>query len=256
VPTPASATATFGLLDPLGPGATRRLILAGTTLPLASPGTGGDLLPACDPFVDAALPYFRHVLSTRLSTAYAAAMAGQALATTNKACVETCPMDPGPYLGTNALRLPLLALYPVSGRESERTMHTAKIEALYRVVYLLPALSFEQAKRVAPILTAAVKLLFLAIEEGGVADYESGTRVWEDASVSAVRMVEHRIGPAADAEDTRMAHYALTADLSVEMLEAYDSATGNPFWGSSIQLDLADDQGADLESFVRARADL
>jgi hypothetical protein len=255
LPTPLAASATFGVVTPLGPGAARRLILGGATFPVAPPGTGGSLLAACDPFLAATLPFFQHVLSTRLSTAYAAAMAGQALAAENKACVETCPMDPGPFLNKGLCRLPLLAVFPVSGKEGERTMHKAKIDALYRAVYVLPTLNYEQAKRVTPLLSGIVRLLTALVQAGGVADYQSGAQVWSGVA-SVVRIVEHQIGASALGEDTMLPHYALTADLQVELLGAYDSASANPFWGANVQIDLASPDGSNLPGFIAAKVNV
>ena len=74
-------------------------------------------------------------------------MAGQTQAS-NAACVETSPVDPAAYLDTRALRLPLLALYPVSFATSERTMQYERFSVTYRLDYLLPSLTWEQHRRI------------------------------------------------------------------------------------------------------------
>jgi hypothetical protein len=219
-------------------------LLGGVSLPATTPATGADLLAAADPFLSEALPYLQHAINLALAEPYAAAMAGQALAS-DAACVETSPVDPAPYLDTRALRLPLLALYPVSFTSSERTMQYERFSVTYRLDYLLPSLTWEQHRRIGSLLQAALGVVLLAIRRGGLPSYQSGRRVWQEAGVEAVQMVSGEFG-GYEALKTAQTFPAASAQILVHLRENDDTDAGLPFWGHSLTTAAADASGDDL----------
>jgi hypothetical protein len=218
--------------------------MGGLTGPVEAPVTAGSLLAHCDPFLASALPYWQHVINHYLSRAYVAALAWQGTPATEQACVDTLPLDPAPYLAPILLRLPFLACYPVSGRGGERTLHKSKTNALYRIVYALPSgLTLDQHRRLHPILRAAVDLLTLACDEGGLDSYQSGERIWATAGVDRVAITAWTIGAYAEGETLTGVIPALQADVEIESSERWDSASALPFWAETLTLTTTDDAG-------------
>ena len=163
--------------------------------PFLTPATAASLLSTCDPFLAAALPYYKHVLNHYLSRAYVACLGLTGTPATTQAVVSTTPVDPAPYLKTVTRRVPLLAMYPVNGRVSERTMHRSANACRYRLDYILRGdLNFEQHERVAPLLTAASSLLIVATDLGGLDHYQSGARILTDSGADKVSVVSWQIG--------------------------------------------------------------
>ena len=258
MPQPEPAVSSFLTQEPAAPEApTRRLRMGDVaSAPVVSPGTGGNLLATCDPFLAAALPYFKHAINWAFEDAYVAAMAGQALATDDRACVETLPINPEPYWRDRALRLPLLAGYLVSGKSSDRTLHHARVTSLYRLIYALPpGLSFNQHTRLGPMLSAVVDVLTLAIEEGGLDSYSSGARVWEDAGIDHVKLTAFEVGRV-QYDDSAGYFLAVQADLEVERSERWDSASGLPLWSHDLTLAAGDPGGGDaLDDLVQIESE-
>lgn len=209
-----------------------RYIAGGTVLPTTAPGTGGDLLALCDPWLAAALPYLQHCLNRALASLYRAAMAGQALAS-DSACVETLPLDPALYLHTRALRLPLLCMHPVSATFAERTLQHERMTVRYRLDYLLNAITHEQAARIVPVLQAAASVLMQAVRRAGSASYQGGADIWQATGVEAVRVESATFG-AFDRGDLAQMHPALSLLIDVVWRTADDAAAGLPLWGASL----------------------
>lgn len=252
MPTPQQIVAVWAVGSPATTEPEPRYRIAGVTLPTTTPATGADLLGTCDPWLAAALPYFKHCLNRALARPYAAAMAGQVLTgATTAACVETLPVDPAPYLASRALRLPLLCGYPVSATFAERTMHHERMAVTYRLDYLLQPVTHDQAQRVAPVLQAAAGVLMQAIRRGSSASYQSGADVWTDTLVEYVRCTGATFGIFDRAD---LAHPLPALSLTVEVgCRTYDdTAAGLPFWGGSLTLTVDDD---DPLTLATARTD-
>jgi len=243
-------------LGPLGNLDERRLLLGGIAFPLVAPSTGGTLVTVGDPFLDVALPYWQHCLNHYLGAAYVAAMAGQAsVVASNRACVETSVIDPAPFLGDRALRLPLLACFPMRGTCKHQSIEREAVQSTHRLLYILPALSWEQQKRIGCVMQAALKVLHLATEEQGVDSYQSGANVWDDAGTSEITFQTWQIGQLPN-ENAFTAHLALQVDILVRERSDYDETTGAPLWGMTIQLDVGDTGEGDLEDLVSAEQNL
>lgn len=225
--------------------------MGGLLAPPETPAAGSTLLSLCSPFVAAALPYFQHVLNHYLSRAYAAALAWQGATDTAQACVTTLVVDPAPFLGTVQRKLPLLALYPVDGRAGERTLHRSKNDRRYRLVYVLRGdMNLDQFERIAPMLEAAVDLLTLATDEGGLDHHQGGARVWEDAGASRVAVGAWEVGAFSPGDNLAGFFPALQADVHVEMVERWDSASALPLWSQQLTLSAADPLGSGEDAQV------
>lgn len=253
MPTPVAASAAWSAGAPATTEPDPRFLLGGVSLPATTPATGADLLTSADPFLAEALPYLQHALNLTLAAPYAAAMAGQAQAS-NAACVETSPVDPAAYLDTRALRLPLLALYPVSFATSERTMQYERFSVTYRLDYLLPSLTWDQHRRIGALLQAALGVVLLAIRRGGLPSYRSGRRVWDEAGVEAVQMASGEFG-GYEALKTAQVFPAASAQILVHLRESDDVDAGLPFWGNSLTTQTVADDG-DALTVAQGRTDI
>ena len=176
-------------------------------------------------------------------------------ASDSRAVVSTTPVDPAPYLKTGPRRVPLLAMYPVNGRVSERTMHRGANACRYRLDYILRGdLNFEQHERVAPLLTAASSLLIVATDLGGLDHYQSGARILTDSGADKVSVVSWQIGMFRD-EDLGGMFPALQVEIDAELYSRHGEDSGLPLWAHDIdalvasgarpQLHLGHDRGAD-----------
>ena len=224
----------------------RRLRMgAAFVAPFTAPSAVSSLLATCDPFLAAALPYYAHVLNHYLSRAYLAATGGTGTPATTQAVVSTTTVDPGPYLKTITRRVPLLAMYPVTGRAGERTMHRSSNACRYRLDYILRGdYNFETHERVAPLLTAASSLLIAASDLGGLDHYQSGARVLTDSGADRVAVVSWQIGAFRD-DDLGGMFPALQVEIDAELYSRPDDASGLPLWAHDLDVLLTGD-GADL----------
>jgi hypothetical protein len=166
------------------------LKLGGVTFPIASPGTGGNLLASCEPFLNKALPFFKACINSYFETAYVAAMANQAIVQAgSRACAETTNLDPGVFLASRTFKFPLLSIYPTEIEQAEKN-HNVSFETFttYDLIYLLPEMPTEQATRILPLLSAVYKMLVIVCERQGDPAYNSNERVWAQAGIEAVKL--------------------------------------------------------------------
>lgn len=257
MPTATPATITWSVGAASSDEPEPRYLVGGVALPTTTATTGADLLATADPWLAAALPYYQHCLNRALASQVRPALAGQSLNadTTKAACIETLPVDPGEtILSARALRLPLLAIYPVSATFAERTMHRERMLATYRLDYILPGLSHEQSTRIQPILQAAAGVILLATRAGSSASYQSGEPVWPPTLVEYTHCVSATFG-AYERADTAHRLPALSMTLEVALVSFDDDGAGLPFWGADLTLSLTDATG-DEYTLVEAQTDI
>lgn len=172
-------------------------LVGGLSFPIAAPGVDGSLLALCDPFLAVAVPFFRDSVNRAFSTAYTAAMAGQAAIAdpTQAACVQTCTHDPAPWLTPHTHRFPILALYLVSGEPEKPTQgRTIGAKHVYRMVYVLPSMHLDQAERVLPLLNAFPLLINYLIESLCDPQFDNNEDPWGDAGLSEINMGRYNVG--------------------------------------------------------------
>lgn len=255
MPSPQHAAVRVRVPSPRGAQTTLRLHAGGGSLPLAEGSTGESLLERCDPFRSVALAYWQTCINHYVSAAYAKAMAGQALAQSNKACVSTMSVDPAPWLWSEAIKLPLLALFPVSVTSDMLTMGHERIARRYRFSYLLDPMPFAQYQRIEPLLCAVLDLLVMVTERQSDPEHGSNTHVWQSAGTTSVRIAEARFG-FFEGKQTGHLMPALEGECHVVLRDTYDESGSYPLWGHNVSVSAGDDEGYQLEDFIEARVDI
>lgn len=233
------------------------LLFGGLSFPLTAQAAGASVVPVADPFLNKALPYWQTCLNTYLESAYAAAMAGRAMGTTQRACRSAIPVDPLPWLDTGLiLEPPLLACYPVKGPSTRLTMQRDRVDFNYRLTYVLPALDWTTYVKIAPILQAAYALLIKVTEEQHDAAYNSGERIWDTAGLTMLRIDNAEFG-ALDRPGTA-GHFmpSFVADVTVEIRDDYDPSSGSTLSGMDVNVDEGTGDGSLLVDAVQGSTDV
>lgn len=222
------------------------LIIGPTTLPLVAQATGQPLTPVADAWLAKALAYWQTCINTYCEAAYVAAMAGKALGVAGRrACQETSPVDPVPWLDVEVFRGPMLAVYPVEGKYEWHTLEHDQTNTKYQIKYILPAVPFEVAKVVAPLLQAVLATIIMVTEAQHDASYNSDERVWEPAALGGTRLHRlyfggYEIGFLVDPEAAGHALMCLSLDVTVEAVDTWTVTTSTTIVGTQIQTGIGD----------------
>lgn len=234
------------------------LILGGVTYPLPSPGGGGDITALADPLQAKALAYWQACIDAYIKPAYVAAMAGQATATANQACTLTLPVDPVPWLDSQLLRPPVLAIYPVSGTWGKNalapyTLEHDTIDYTYHVVYVLPAVTFAQFLRISAFLQAVYEVLVLTTEKQSDPHYNSSEEVWQGVGTSAVYFSEVKFGALESVKTVGHFMPMFQADFHAVLRDRYDESAAVAITSQLIKTGIGEDVGI-LDDAIEADA--
>jgi hypothetical protein len=201
------------------------------------------------------LPYYRAVIEYYVGDALKSVMPGQI----NAAVQQTTILDPITFLSKTTWRQPLLSLYPVSGTEVQHTLEYQRIDTRYRLAYVLPALTAEQAERVMPVLVAIRQLLSVVTIYQGDPAHEAGEKVFINSGVLSVSPGNWEIatliteqGQAGTVGDFP----ALLMDLMVQTRQGFDSDLSVTLDHVLAALDMATEGEIDVTDFVQDRSDV
>lgn len=203
------------------------------------------LLQQCDPWTEITLRFFQTVLRLYLGDACKAAFGQDAVR-------ETTHLDPQRWLVHRAWPFPLLALSPLGGTESESTLTRTRVSTRYRLAWVLPQLSAEQARHAEPLLLAARKLLSAVTYRQHDVRFDGGATPWIESGVSSVSLgtwevVDYQIG-----EATGQLVSALQVEITLTEELGWEESADEALDQSNLQIDLLDDP--DLEAFVEAQS--
>lgn len=161
------------------------ILVGGISFPLAPPSGAGDLAASCDPVATHLIPYYRALIRFYCSAAFAAATASPPEATVYpNACEATAAAPAELCLTDEALQLPLLTLHPLRARDAgQQTTGTVSDRIEYRLEYVLPRLTYEQERRVRPMLLAVRALLLGATYHDGDANVPGSALALKNAGV-------------------------------------------------------------------------
>lgn len=222
--------------------------------------SGVSVLRAVDPGCYYLLRYFERVLNWAIGTGIADVVPPSPGAPLGTAVRQTTNVDPMVWLHANTWRWPLLALYPVSEEPArDRTAVWSQTTTLYKLAYLLPPMTADQAERGFALLTAARRVLVLATESHGVLDIDSGGNPLSDAGVNTVEFNKAEYG-VLQSSDGALSYPSLLADVVVQYREQADDEQGVASAYSQLvvdSLDGADVIGVDTAAFtVTSRSDV
>lgn len=227
------------------------------------PTTAGvSVAASLDPGSYFLLRYFERVLNWALKdallTVFPAAGAGGP--TSGAAVQQTTTIDPLIWLQGNTWRWPLLALYPVGDDPVRpRTARWDQVATNYKLAYLLPPMTADQAERGFALLMAARRVLMLATEHFGADPIDGGTNPLIAAGVCELRFGRAEYG-VLQREDGAQSYPSLVADISVDYREEADDLAGVADAFSLLTVDATDPAdviGTDAAAFtVTARSDV
>ncbi len=198
------------------------LKFGGITYPLVAQADGAAVVGVADPFTAKALPFWQKCIATYIETAYAAAMKGQTIGATNRACQTILAVDPVPWIDTEIIKPPLLALYPVKERFAGLTLERDTTVTDYKLAYVLPAVTFDKYKLLAPMLQAVFRLLTCVTEQQRDASYAAGELVWDAAGTMSVLFGEAQYGSLESIKQSGHFMPAFFADVNVTLESTFD----------------------------------
>jgi len=167
----------------------------GAFLSPLTPSTAHGLLEDADPALAVTLAFYAAVLETHLGARWNAEVTKAGLpALAGKLAALAIPYDPLPFLTAAAFSPPFLALYTATERPSERTRHFYRIEADWKLLLVLPALTAAQYLQLSPFLRASSKVILDRTEQGFEPTYQGGARFMVAAGLEQLRIESVRYG--------------------------------------------------------------
>jgi hypothetical protein len=127
--------------------------------PLTS-STANALLQDADPALYQAIRFYQAVLSIHLGARFDAEVTKAGLTQyVGKISTLAVPFDPLPYLNQAGWQPPILALFTVGEKITDRTRAWYQVEADWKLQWILPPLTADQFNALYPILRAAGKVI-------------------------------------------------------------------------------------------------
>ena len=219
------------------------------TFPL-DPSTANSLLEDADPALHETLLFLTSVLNTHIGPRLSA-QAGLLGLTIPHAVESTFAFDPAPFLLSNRFKFPLLCVYRQKDVWDEQTIAYDKSTSTWLFAYVLPPLTFDQARAVQPVLRAVSVVLRRAVHMGWDPAYRAGDSAWTVAGLQKASMVDASYGAYGPVVDQLDEFYrALTGTFTVlereqPLLTAFDN-----FGGADIAIDHNDGDGTSVVDAV------
>jgi len=244
-----------------------RFKIGGVWFPLRGTGndqttTGVSVVRDVDPGCYYLLRFFERVLNWGIADGVSAVLPamGAGGPAQGLAVQATTTVDPMVWLKAHTWRFPLLALYPVTEEPArDRTGTWSQTTTAYKLAYILPPMTTDQAEHGFALLTAARRLLVLATEHFGASTIDGGGNPLEDAGVNTVEFNRAEYGVLQSGEGAA-SYPSLVADVVVQYREEADDEQGvaSAYMQAAIDsLDGADVIGVDTAAFtVTARSDV
>lgn len=175
------------------------------------------------------------------------------------ACVEAVNVDPIYWMSQASFRVPLLAIWCTGGDEKAKTIGKQVITADYKLAYVLPRITTQQAQRITPLLLGVRKLISALCQLQG--DDDDPTALL-DAGICSITPGKWSIATLVTEQGQQGAvgdFPALLMDLAVEYLEDFDDSQAVTLGRVILALDIgpnADTAGTStLPDFVTVNSD-
>lgn len=222
--------------------------------PLTS-ATTNSLLQDADPALYNALKFYQAVLSTHLGARWDAEVTKAGLAQyVGKITTLAVPFDPAPYLTQGGYQPPILALFTVSEKITDRTRAWYQIEADWKLQWILPPLTPDQFLQLYPFLRAAGKVITDRTYLGYDPSYQSGARFCAVGGIAQLDLGPPRYG-AIPGLDTKLFFPAVEYEMTV--IERRMPTPGLlPLTGVDSSISVTDPQGANPLPIIDLKEDL
>lgn len=199
-----------------------RFQIGGFVSPLSN-STANSALKDADPALYEALSFWEGILNVHLGDRWDAECA--ALGIDYELIAGSVPYDPLPLFQEAQFKLPLLAVYRVSGQHGDRTVNKHHEVCRWGLDWILPPLTAGQLERLNPFLSAADKVLFDRTEQGFDPAYQAGLSVWEECLIeridiksSAYQWLQNR-GPGSGLQSSSVNSAFPTLHLEIDVTE-------------------------------------
>jgi len=216
--------------------------VGGLQTPL-NPSTTNTLLRDADPALFYMLDFFSAMLRTHLGARFAAQAAKAGIPGIHSVLGMSLPLDPAPWLATNQLKFPLLAIYRTQDTDDERTRIWTRAHCDVTVNYVLPPLTAGQAEILAPILNAVSKVISQRIEQGMDPTYTppggiQGDSAWQLSGLDRIWLKSSKWGGYDDGE--KLFFPAWTGIVQLEERSDFVPEDYEDFSGAIVNIDLKD----------------
>lgn len=231
--------------------------IGNTQYPLTA-STSNSLLKDADVPLYYLLDFFGNELNFYAGDRWTAEMA-RAKLTMPKIVGMKFPNNPFPYLQDTGIKFPLLAVYRVEGKFTEKSISFARTTSNIEIAWVLPPLSMSQMEIAGPFLNSVKDILYNRSEYGFDPNYQHSFNYGEAAGFDWIQMTDY----------TRMMIPHTTTNLPMEALvmklsmrERDNKGIDNQFetlTGIDTEMDLVNDPNDNppeiLDNFVDMNSD-
>lgn len=221
--------------------------IGGNVIPFeTTPDVGSSLLSRCDHFCFQSIPYIKYMLNKEFGSSLYAVLKN-VVKSTDSACFETCNINPKPFLESLTHKFPLLAIYHYQGSLSERTQKRILDKRKYNLCYVLPPVTYDQAKAAFPLLTALPATIEYWLLKGQSDDYNGGKPIFDDSELGKIS-VEYEVGFADWSNASKSSYFPmLEMDLMVEVIQGHNTSGLPLYQGAEASVDAGDDDNGNFE---------
>lgn len=196
-----------------------------TAMPLE---TSGALLRDADPALHHMLGFFAWVLDTYVGPRLVAEASLSSAEHITRGVAYAVPLDPEPYLRSEQVRFPLLAVYRKALKLTQHTQAYRADECNVELLYVLPPMTAGERVRLYPILNAARVALDDRAERGADDAYKPdggtlGSSVWAQAGIMSFEFLSCAFGDVPWSDDLYMPAIIMQATVRERTMPRADA---------------------------------
>lgn len=158
--------------------------------PLADQEKAADLLEPCDPVVARLSAFLKVFIEADIANALTGALE-EAAPPVHATIRDVLTIDPSAEtVDPKQVSFPLFCLWHKSSTFAERFINQPQRVSVLGWMYILPAMTVEQARKYAHVRSAVDASVHRAIYAGAHPNYNGGARVFSDDGIAEIRMSE------------------------------------------------------------------
>lgn len=190
--------------------------------------TSGALLRDADPALHHMLGFFAWVLDTYIGPRLVAEATLSSAEHITRGVAYAVPLDPEPYLRSEQVRFPLLAVYRKALKLTQHTQAYRADECNIELLYVLPPMTAGERVRLYPILNAARVALDDRAERGADDGYTpdggtAGSSVWAQAGIMSFEFQSAAFGDVPWSDDLYMPAIIMQANVRERTMPRADA---------------------------------